>query len=258
MTADRDSKGNIKSNETLFSIIEYLLTSEQAGVTELADYIGKSKSTVHKHLQTLLEHGYVVQQDDEYRLGLRFLTVGGAVRDRDDLSLVAREHLETLASKTDQLVAFSLKERHYGYFVLTENTKYMIQRSIPLGTRFHLHQNSAGKAMLSQLDDEEIDEVLDDVGLPPATEHTITDPEELFDELETVRDRGYSINLQERVDGFWGVSAPVQDTEIGRIGAFSIAGPADENTTVESITDEYVDQVLAAANELRLNLKYRR
>ncbi|ELY97640.1 helix-turn-helix domain-containing protein [Natrialba aegyptia] len=45
----------IKSTRTAFTIIERVSSTDGATVSELAETLGRSKSTVHAHLQTLTE-----------------------------------------------------------------------------------------------------------------------------------------------------------------------------------------------------------
>lgn len=67
----------VKSDETLFSIIEMLQSGEWAGISEISREIDVANSTVHRHLQSLLTHELVVKHNGRYRLGYRFLELGG-------------------------------------------------------------------------------------------------------------------------------------------------------------------------------------
>lgn len=54
--------------------------------------------------------------------------------------------------------------------------------------RITLHATAAGKAYLAHLPREEVDRIVDDVGLPADTESTISGPEALLEQLKTVRE----------------------------------------------------------------------
>ena len=76
MASTTDEGGRtIRSVEIAFRIIDLLQEKGEAGVTELADEVGMGKSAVHNHLTTLRKHGYVIQTDDGYQIGLKFLEV---------------------------------------------------------------------------------------------------------------------------------------------------------------------------------------
>jgi DNA-binding MarR family transcriptional regulator len=78
-TMDRSSNqaGRVKSNQTLFQIINKLWELEEAGVTELAGHIGITKGAVHKHLKSMEDENFVVNKNGSYRLSVKFLTIGG-------------------------------------------------------------------------------------------------------------------------------------------------------------------------------------
>ena len=256
MGGDNKGQGTIKADETLFAIVERLEQRGSAGVTELANEVGLAKSSIHKHLKTLQQHGYVVREADAYRLSFRFLTIGGTVRNGNRLCRTASLHVERLANETNRLSAFAVKEGDHGVFTHVYNDRYGITDDNPLGQTFHLHQNAAGKAMLAQLSDEEIDQVIQRQGLPSKTRNTIVDRVTLFEEIEDARNRGFAISVQERVEGVDAISASVHDPEIGTLGAISITAPGDQMTK-NAIKETYADLVVETAKELELQSRYR-
>lgn len=255
MASDTTDQGTVGADETLFAIVERLKQLHLAGVTELADDIGMAKSSTHKHLKTLEQHDYVVRDGTAYRLSLKFLTLGGFVRDSDPICRTASLHVERIANETDKLTTFAVREGNRGVFTHLSNDKYGITDDNPLGQTFYLHQNASGKAMLAELPDEEIDQIVDQTGLPRRTENTVVDRDELFEEIETVRQQGFAISVQERVEGVDAISASVRDPECGTLGAISLTAPGDQ-LTKESLREMYADLVIETANELELQSRY--
>jgi len=101
----------VESITTLLSVVEYLEQAEEAGVTEISNSVGVSKSTVHNHLTTLRESGYVVNEDGRYRLGLRFLRIGETMRMQTDLFEIARPQIEALVEGLDLVGNLSVEEQ---------------------------------------------------------------------------------------------------------------------------------------------------
>lgn len=254
MAEDNKSAPIVKSDETLFSIIDVLHEPGEVGITEIAEQTGFAKSTVHKHLKTLEKHGYVVKQG-KFRLGLRFLTIGGTLRDQNEMYRSAITTVEELTEKTDKVISFVVREGENGVFIYSSNDKYGLRKTAPLGDRYPIHQNAAGKAILAELTDAEIDEICTLTGLPRATDKTITTKKKLFDEIDQIRNRGYAISDEERIQGFKSVSAAVNSKETSQIGGIALACPSTISTN--KIHDDYADWVLEAANELELQLEYR-
>lgn len=244
----------VKAVERAFSIIEYLYEEEQSDMQELADYLGVAKSTVYKHLNTLEQRGWVVATDHKYRLSYQFLHVGGYVRDRQRLCKVAQQNLREFTDDVDLMAMFSILEGDDGVFLYRINDTLGLGKGIPIGVRFDLHQNAAGKAMLGALPDERVSEIISSKGLSPETENTITDEDALQDEIEQVRNQEYALNVGERKAQLNAVACTVVDPENHMLGAISICGPASR--LPEADLHELGDKTRVVAEEIELQIKY--
>lgn len=254
--SEKKGDGMVQSVQHLFEILDVLQEQEGAGVTEIAEQVDMARGSVHKHLKTLKHHDYIRQGTErEYRLGFKFLTRGGYVRDQSDLCRRARPLTQKLAERTDEPANFIIKDGAYGYFAYSVNDQYGLRGDVNIGEQFQLHQTAAGKAILSVLSDEVVRSIYNGLELKQRTENTIADPDALFEELDTIRERGYALNQEEFHDGVIGVGAPVQHADTDAIGAFSVAGPV---TQIEEITgQEYINAVVELANRLELQTQYR-
>lgn len=255
MANEKRSGRTIGAVETAFAVVDHLQRRGPSGVTAIAGSMDLPKSTVHKHLRTLVAQGYVRRIDGQYALGFKFLEHGGVVRDRCRIYTYGREKVESLAADVEEMVILSIREGEQGVFLFRSNDRYNLRESLPLGARFDLHCNAAGKAMLAELDDEAVDECVDAAGLRPVTDRTITDRDELFRELATVRERGYALNRGERDRSVRSVSATVVDEKTGDIGAISVSIPS-ESSTAKYLDDAYAEAVQQVTSELSLQLKY--
>ena len=124
-----------------------------------------------------------------------------------------------------------------------------------MGKRFYIHQTSTGKAMLSQMTNEEVRRIADQQGLPKLTEKTISDVDQLIDELDEIREKGYAINRGETTEGLRSVGVPVRGADGGTLGAFAIIGPSTR-IRGERLERELVDLLRTAVSEFELNLTY--
>lgn len=245
----------IKSVETSLEIVDELQDRDGAGVSELAEVTGKSKGTVHKHLITLLEHDYVVKEGDVYRIGLRFLDVGGyALHQIEGLQYIEPK-VQELADLTGETVQFSIEQRGRSVVLDRKAGQKGVFSRARIGKRFYMHQIAGGKAILADLPDERVREIIDRHGLPAATEETITSDAELFEELETVRERGYAFNIDESTRGLRAVGVPLTGPNGNVIGAFAVAGPSHRMRD-ERFESEIPDTTRSVINELELNLAH--
>ncbi|ELZ98165.1 ArcR family transcription regulator [Haloferax mucosum ATCC BAA-1512] len=252
---DNEQSRPVKTAATSLGILERLKTGGPLGPTALASDLGLAKSTVHRHLKTLEREGFVVLDDDGYRVGLRLLDFGIHARNQHQLYEVAKPKLEELAEQTGEKVWCVTEEQGRGFHLYGAAGKHSVRTPAREGTRSYLHQLAAGKAILSAFPDERVHEIIDQHGLPAKTPHTITDPDELFEELATIRERGFAVNREEIVPKLHAVGVVVTDQTGYPVGAISISGPSNR-LKGDRLTDDLADLLLGAANEVEINLNF--
>ncbi|MXV62742.1 helix-turn-helix domain-containing protein [Natronorubrum sp. JWXQ-INN-674] len=245
----------VETVETAFDIVDVVKHTDGAGVTELAAELDLAKSTVHRHVKTLESRGILVREGDTYRISTWFLDYGIHVRNRHRLFDVAKPKVDELAAETDEKVWCVIEEHGMGVHIYGAEGRHSVKTHARIGQRTHLHQFAAGKAILAHLPEDRIESILDDYGLASQTERTITDREELQNNLETIREQGYAFNHEESVIGVHAVGAPIRNESGNAIGAISIAGPANR-LRGDLLTDELPDLLLGATNEVEVNLAH--
>ena len=212
------------TTETALSVVDAVADLESPTVSEVADELDMAVSTAHKHLQTLLENGLVVREDEQYQLGLKLFHLGTAAKRRNPTFMLAREKTYDIADRTSEVVNFSVLENGRA-ITLFDSLDTGTLKGFQRGEYFFLHSSAAGKAMLAEMTTAQIDAVIEQWGLPKQTEFTITDRETLEEELAQVRRRGYAVNEQESWENLKAVAVPVRDSDGEIIGAMDISGP---------------------------------
>ena len=239
-------------------IIKHVRRHEEATVSEVAAEIDLTPSTVHTYLATLREANYVVKEGEAYRLGPQLLTLGEYVRHHDKLFRAAKEQVEELTEETGESVhliiehdgkLFGLYERFGENAVGVKYHNRKREQALN-----HLHCTAAGKAILSELPDEEVEAILEKSGMLRNTSQTITDKDRLFEELATIRERGYAQADEEQMDGLRAVGAPVVTPQTGVVGAIAVSGPT-ARLSGERFEETIPDVVVQAANICEINLQ---
>lgn len=247
----------VESVNKTFQVIELLRELEGAGVTELATHLNWPKSTVHSHLETLERNEYIIREEGEYKLGLRFLEIGEYVKNREPIFSLIEPKLKKLAEDVGERFQFVVNEHGDGVYVRIATGERAVSTGSRLGRRRSmLHATAAGKSILAFLPKAEVQNIVAVKGLPQLTPNTITDEDELFDALAEVHERGYAFNHEEHIEGLRAVAVPVQDTSDRVVGAISVAGPA-HRMQGEWFHNELPDKILGARNEVELDLEYR-
>ena len=243
----------VRATETSIRMLEGLIDLDgEAGITELATHLSVAKSTAYKHLNTLESSGLVVKHGDRYRIGLRALEFGGYAQRYDGVYDTARPQLRTMADETGELANLMFEEAGWGVYVHTSRGENAVEIDTQTGRRAHLHATGLGKAILATLPEERVDEILDERGLPGVTAHTITDRNELFEELDDIRTAGIAYDREECVEGMACIARPLS-TPGERPAAISITGPISRVSTGE--TEASIRRTLEqAGNVIELNL----
>lgn len=225
---DSDSPRTLQTSTTTLNVIDALKQLDGATVTEMAGHLGLSKGGVYNHLATLRENDFVVKNNDVYNLSPRFILIGEHIRQESLLYQFGKEEIDNLIEETGEYAQLITERHGLGIVLYLQRGEKAIGSSYPdqmerkpLG----LHHLSAGKAILSQLPEKRVREIIDQHGLPQRTGNTITDETELFEKLETVRERGYAYNVEEEVGGLRAVGAAINGPDGEVLGAVSLSGP---------------------------------
>lgn len=234
----------LSTTESSLQIIESLVQADGATATELADNLGFAQSTVHNHLNTLSQYGYVVREGNEYYVGAKFCHVGDYVRRRKPEYLIAGDIVNQLAQQTKLESDFAVEENGHVISLYNELNFSDDSHFLTDGRFFHIHSTASGKAMLAEYSEDRIRRIIKQWGLPAMTDRTITDEEELFAELERVRERGYATSHEEAIEGLWAI-AKVVKTPLGDVcGSLNLSAPTylhdDEvqQSAVETLSEQ--------------------
>ncbi|WP_254538554.1 IclR family transcriptional regulator [Halomarina litorea] len=255
MTVQDGRDRRLGSVVRVFDIVEHLRAVECDGVTNIAESVGAAKSTVHAHLATLESKGYVVREGEEYRLGIRFLTLGEHVRAAEPLAQAARRPVEDLAEETGEHVVAMTIQHGLGTVVHVGEGDRSVPSDITVGTPVYLHCSAGGKAVLATYPRDRVDGVVDRWGLPAFTDATITDRESLHEELADVRESGVATNREEYLDGVVALGTAVHAPDGTVEGAITLSGPARRLFGCGREAD-LRDSLLASANAIEVNLMF--
>ena len=238
-------------------VLEHMAQHRGAvGVTELAQAFATTKSRIYRHLQTLMEGGYVIQEEDgdRYLVSARLMAMGEAVSENFDLSVAARPALKDLRDALGHSVAVSLSEEDGVRIIAVLRGGSNVEIGVKPGSLLPFHCSSQGKLALAFDNRSVLDRTLA-TGLTANTPMTITDPSELEAELARIRACGWSTSANQTVLGLNALAAPIFGALAQYVGAIAIVD------SVQFISDdprrEQIDRVLAAAARVSETLGYR-
>ena len=197
---------------------------------------------------------------DDYALGTAVIALTQKVRVNVEVRDRVAPLVRALADRCEELVYLTVREGSYVLYVYAvESSRRLIARTA-IGDRGYLHSTGVGKAVLAHLSETEIRAVAAEVGLPRATDRTMTTLEDVLAEARRTRARGYSFDDQENEVGNFCIGAAILDCP--RRAARRLQrrrhrsrDPAQPRACARSVVDEHLLRYLAPA---RLGPRFRR
>ena len=216
--------GGVQSVDRAIELLELLADfGGESGLSELAQHAGLPLPTIHRLLRTLLAQGYVRQTPSRrYTLGPRLIRLGESAGRQ--LGAGARPYLERLAHDLGESANLAMIDRDMAVYVAQASSSHSMRMFTEVGRRVYTHCTGVGKAVLAQLPDQTVREIMGRVGMPPATDQSITDVDALLAELAATRERGYAIDDGEQELGVRCFAVAVPDAPTPT--ALSVSGPA--------------------------------
>lgn len=191
----------VQSVERAFALVETLAAHDRAlGVTDLAAESGLSLGTIHRLLRTLVDLGYVRQdQSRGYALGPGLIKLGE--RAAHSLASWSRPLLESAVRDLDESVNLAALENDQVVYVAHVPSSQSMRMFTEVGSRVAVHSTGVGKAMLAQMPEQHARALLARTGMPASTPHTLTDPDVLVRELRAISTQGYALDEEEQEAG---------------------------------------------------------
>ena len=224
----------VKAARTSLEVLEGVRELDGAGISELARHLDRSKNGVYKHIKTLAAAGYLVQRGEHYHVGLGAWAIGAGALDHFTLEQV-KNAVDSLAASVNRTVSLVLYENGESVVAYVNESAGRDGVGRSVGDRLPMHATAAGKVILAYAGEDTIRRLVTD-DLPAFTDETITDPDALRDELETIRQRRTAIDREEYTDGVECVAAPIVRSPGNPVGAISVSETTAEldGTPIES------------------------
>jgi IclR family acetate operon transcriptional repressor len=241
---------SVDATEKTLNVLDALDVSRANGNSRLGDIAERAqlpKSTVHRILRRLVEHGYArAEGAGHYVLGPRVLTMAGAMLHQLDATAWALPILRQLHAEVGHTVHFAMlsdDEAVYLEKLVDPNLPYQFASRV--GGRIPLHCTAIGKSLLAAMPPAEAGELLSRRGLVRRTPNTLVSAAAIRAELDRVRERGFAIDDEENERNIRCVGSAVRDHRGAPTHAISVSA-----LTVELSLEDAValgPRVMAAA-----------
>jgi IclR family transcriptional regulator, acetate operon repressor len=226
--ADTTSQNQIKSLDRAMEVLERLSEMGGATLSDFAADLGQSPASVYRVLFTLEARGIVDFEpgSQSWHIGAGAFLIGSRFLRRTSLVERARPALRNLMEKTGETANLGIERNGQALFVSQVETHANMRAFFPPGTMSPMHASGIGKALLAQMDDARLAEIVSRHGLERFTRNTLTDYDALMADLAAARARGYAVDAEEKNDGMRCIAAPIFDMHGEAVAGLSISGPS--------------------------------
>jgi IclR family acetate operon transcriptional repressor len=233
----------IESVDKALRLLWLLQERPRVTVTDASAELGVARSTAHRLLAMLQEHGFASQDvaTRAYLPGRALLEIGLAAVRNLDVRAVARPELERLVADVRETVQLVLLKGSRTLVLDSVECAEIVRVTGRAGGSLPPHCTSAGKSMLARMSDDEVEALLGPDPLERLTDRSIGTHAELRAELARVRAEGYATNLGENEPAIAAVGVAIDVPRGSSPTAITVTAP------YERLRPERVPEIAAAA-----------
>ncbi|PCJ34172.1 MAG: hypothetical protein COA93_05430 [Alphaproteobacteria bacterium] len=246
----------IQSVVTTLNLLETMVQANgPVGVSALARAASATKPRIYRHLRTLVDQGYVMQDPltDKYQLTMKLFHMGQAIAEQIDFLTEARIIMPILRDQVNQAVSVGqIEENGVRILDIIRNRSEIEITSRP-GTLFNFHSSAQGKIALAY-GPINLRKKIKNTTLPQWTKKTVTDITQLFEEIDIIQQQGWAVAPEEALIGINALAAPVFDKSGILAGTITIVGSVQHIAAEPA--PEQIQAIQDAAHQISLRLGY--
>ncbi|MFM2486116.1 DNA-binding transcriptional regulator KdgR [Celerinatantimonas yamalensis] len=247
---------SVSSVLKVFGILQALGEQQEIGITDIAQRLMMSKSTVYRFLQTMKTAGYVSQEGDseKYSLTLKLFELGSKALEHVDMIALADRQMRSITKKTGEALHLGAFDDDAIIYIHKIDSRYNLRMYSRIGRRNPLYSTAIGKVLLAYRPEDEVRQILKNIEFIAHTQHTLKNLDAFIEELAKVRQEAVGEDCEEQEEGLRCLAVPVFDRFGVVIAGMSISFPTIRFDIARR--DEYIAMLHEAAATLSSQLGY--
>jgi DNA-binding IclR family transcriptional regulator len=251
------SEMKVQSLDRTFGILR-ILAKETRGLTlaQIADTQGLARSTAFRLLAVLMQHEYVRKNSDTnlYRLGPAFIEMSSLYLNSLELKTESAPYMSELAASLGTIVFLARRQGAHMVYIDKQDQYTSLRKYAIIGQRKPLYCTSLGKALLFDMDEDEIRDILDGESFVKFGPNTHRDIRSLLIDLAECRLWGWARDNEEAEPGVNCVAAPIRDYRGEIISSISTSWVLESRPDLSAA--KVAIQVLRAAQGISNSMGY--
>jgi DNA-binding IclR family transcriptional regulator len=225
-------------------------------LAEICKSVDLPKPTVFRILSTLEHAGLVAREpgSKRYHCGPRMNHLAGQALLTSPSRGARHAILEELVEQVGETCNLTIANGNSVLCLDRVETSWPLKISITAGTSVPMHSSASGKLFLANAPRRSRERLVRQLPLVRHTQHTLTDPARLSDELERIRQRGYSTECEEYLAGICCLAVPVHDADGRVVAALSVHAPVARLPIDDAV--ELLPELQSAAESMAQTLDW--
>lgn len=231
------------------AVLDLLAENDYLVLKDVSVALELDTSTVYRILRTWTAVGYLEYDSESkrYYAGIDLMRLANKARNSSGLPDI-ETRLQQLNREVEQTVSFSVLAGRFVLYIARVVANKALTYQVEIGKTLPAYATSAGHVLLAHRPVEEVKALYTEPNLLGFTETTVTTRDRLLESLSLVREQGYAINRGQLGASVTALAVPAKDRDGQVVGAFSMAGPADQFSN-DDIYRRYLPALLEAARE---------
>lgn len=218
--------GDLQSVTHAVRLLRLLTQRGPLGVTALAKELEIGTSTTHRLLSTLVSEGVVARKPNGRAYSLvEGVAVAPARVELDRVLAVAPPIMERLRDASQETVHIAVLSGKSIVYAASVESHQMMRVTSRIGEKAPAHLSAAGKVLLAQRPDTELQPLYEAQELERRTPHSIGTGPALREELARVRRNGYARNISESEIGMYALAVPIRNGTGQTLCSLTVSGP---------------------------------
>ncbi|SAK53838.1 IclR family transcriptional regulator [Caballeronia hypogeia] len=239
----------IASVDSALKLLAIVADHPRLGLSELAERAELNTSRTFRLLTTLAAHRLIQRSGDPaiYTLGTQALVLGIAAGRQIDMATAAQAPLMRLAERFNEACQIRVRDGDESICIARVESSHVVRVHGTIGNRRPIHVGASGKLLLAYADDNEREHILTR-DMRPFTKETRVDASALRQELDDIREKGYSLSRGEATSGVVAIAVPVLASAthaLAALGMSIVATRFDEETL-----SDIIEQMRLASQEI--------
>lgn len=189
---------------------------------QIAQKVGLPRTTVHRIVASLEAQQLAATTSSGIKLGPALVRLAASAH--TNVITASRPFVEALGRRLRETVDLCVFRGHHSVSVDQYASDQELRVVSAVGTAFPVHCTAHGKALLSSLPESQLQSLLQE-DLEKRTDHTLTNPPELLEDIKRARARGWAMDEEEHAIGVCGLGVPLATGGTERY-ALSVAIPS--------------------------------